>query len=347
MGGLNTVVKSMMKNVYLKPLFYAALTLVSFAPPCAADETEYFSLSVENDSMGGDSDRYYTSGVRFTYFNENTPVPPVISDLTDYVPTFDIDTQTATFFTLGHNIYTPKDIRLAQQPNDDRPWSAFVYGSIGLSNTTHNDDFPSHIDELEFTLGLIGPEALGEPIQKFVHKYLSNSPTPRGWRHQLDFEPGVNISWSRRMPYALSYDTNRFHARIEPNFSVALGNIRTHAGLGATLILGSNKNQDTPPRVRPAIPGTGVFSDNGDHVDWQVFAGIDGRLVGRDIFLDGNTFSDSHSVDKNYVVGDLSAGASLSYGDYRLSYTLNARSREFKTQDEESIFGSVTLTKRF
>ena len=35
----------------------------------------YLSLSVENDSIGGGTDHFYTSGVRLTYFNVNAPVP--------------------------------------------------------------------------------------------------------------------------------------------------------------------------------------------------------------------------------------------------------------------------------
>ena len=325
------------------------LLFTVIAPYASAQDYDknYLSLSVENDNLGGGTDRYYTSGVRATWFDSKINVPPIIDILAEKIPTFDLDDRTATFYTLGHNIYTPEDIRIAPQPQNDRPWAAFLYGSVGLANVTDNGDYPAHIDELEFTLGIVGPEALGEQTQKFVHKYVSHSPKPRGWRNQLDFEPGIVISWQRRIPYALTYDTKHFHARVEPNISVSLGNIRTNAGAGATLVLGSSKHQDTPQRVRPAIPGTGVFFTEKNKLNWQVFAGLDARLIGRDIFLDGNSFSSSHSVNKKYVVGDASAGFSLTYDDYRLSYTLNTRSKEFDGQDEESIFGSITLTKRF
>ncbi len=327
------------------------LTLITAAPFHAVSaqdmDKSYLSLSVENDNLGSGTDRYYTSGVRATWFNSKISVPPIIDTLADKIPTFDLNDKTATFYTLGHNIYTPADIKIATQPQDDRPWAAFLYGSVGLANITYNDNFPFHVDEMEFTIGVVGPEALGKPAQRFVHKYISNSPAPRGWGNQLDFEPGIIISWQRRIPYAFSYNTDYFHARIEPNFSLSLGNIRTNAGIGATLVLGSAKEQDTPPRVRPAMPGTGIFFTENYKFNWQVFAGIDGRAVARDIFLDGNTFSDSHSVDKKYFVGDASTGVSFTYDDYRMSYTLNARSKEFRGQDKNSIFGSVTITKRF
>ncbi len=315
--------------------------------PDNKEHRSYLNISVENDNLGGNSDRYYTSGVRATWFNSKVKVPNIIGVIAGKIPTFTLDNSTATFFTLGHNIYTPADIKLAQQPQYDRPWAAFLYGSVGLANITYNDGLPFHVDEMEFTLGVVGPEALGEQAQKFIHKYVSNSPEPMGWDNQLNFEPGIVISWQRRIPYALSYDTDYFHARLEPNFSVSLGNIRTNAAAGATLVIGSAKKQDTPPRVRPAIPGTGMFFTKNHKFNWQIFAGIDGRAVAHDIFLDGNSFSDSHSVDKEYFVGDASAGFSLIYDDYRLSYTINARSKEFKRQEHESIFGSITLTKRF
>lgn len=335
-------------SLALLPLFTAGIALAQNNENTQKPDSRYLSISVENDNFGGNSDRYYTSGVRATWFDARTDVPKVIQELTKSIPTFDVNEETGTFFSLGHNMYTPADISIESQPADDRPWAAFLYGSVGLTNVTYNEDASTHIDELEFTLGVVGPEALGKPIQRFVHEYITpESSDPRGWKNQLDFEPGVMISWQRRVPYAWSFDSDYFNARVEPNFNITLGNIRTHAGIGGMFVIGSSQLQDTPPRVRPAIPGTGVFLDSGNTIDWQIFAGAEGRAIAHDIFLDGNTFSDSHSVDKRYFVGDLSAGAALSYDDYRLAYTFNYRTKEFKTQNEDSIFGSLTLTKRF
>lgn len=316
----------------------------------AGDESPSFlSFSHENDNLGGGTDRYYTSGARVTYFDAGIEVPPVIDELADHIPTFDLNETTSVYYTLGQNLYTPANIKLAAQPENDRPWAGFLYGSVGLTTATYNEDETrAHIDDLEFTLGIIGPEALGEQTQKFVHKYISNSPKPMGWNNQLGFEPGFIVTWSRRVPYALRYDLfDDINFRVEPNYTIALGTIRTYAGAGATMVLASSKSMDTPTRVRPAIPGTGAFNTNDRDFNWQIFAGLDGRLVGRDIFLDGNTFRDSHSVDKKYLVGDASAGVSFTYDDYRLSYTLNKRTKEFDEQEKGSVFGSVTLTTRF
>lgn len=309
-----------------------------------ADDHNYLSFSIENDAIGGGKDENYTSGVRLTYFDVNTPVPPVIDKLADMVPTFDLNETTSTFFTIGQNLFTPSDISVRELQEDDRPYAAWLYGSVGLVSATKN-----HLDELEFTAGVVGPEALGEQTQKFVHSNISDSETPRGWSNQLDFEPGVIVSWRRRWPVWLTQNIGDFRFRVEPNVNVSLGNIYTFAGTGATLTLGPYKDrlQDTPPRVQPASAGTGFFDTPDNDLSWYLFAGLDGRAVARNIFLDGNTFSDSHSVNSDVFVADANAGFAFTYDDYRLAYTLTYRTKEFEGQDDPGIFGSLSLTTRF
>jgi lipid A 3-O-deacylase len=310
-----------------------------------SDKKNYFSLSVENDSMGGGADQFYTSGVRATWFNVNTQVPLWLDDLADHVPSIDINPSTSTFYSIGQNIYTPSDISNRETDPDDRPWAGFLYGSMGLQTYTNGN----HADEFELTLGVVGPEALGEPAQKFVHSHLTDSPTPHGWSNQLEFEPGVILSWARRWPMAVSYQAGDYVLGVEPNINASVGNIYTYAGTGAMLTFGpyQDRLQDVPMRVRPAMPGSGFFEAPSQNWSWFLFAGVDGRAVARNIFLDGNTFKDSPSVDKKLFVGDLTLGAAMTLGDYRLSYSYNVRSPEFDHEEGSSAFGSVTLTARF
>ena len=77
---------------------------------------------------------------------------------------------------------------------------------------------------------------------------------------------------------------------------------------GLTLRLGEDLQRDFgPPRVRPALAGSGMFRPTGQF-SWYVFGGAEGRVVARDIFLDGNTFRDSLSVDKKRFVADFQVG---------------------------------------
>ena len=215
-----------------------------------AEQKNFINVLVENDLLGGGTDQYYTSGVRLSYFNVNTPVPNGLDEIADAIPTFDLNDTTSTFFTLGQNLYTPDDISIAAAQPNDRPWAAFLYGSAGLVTLEDN-----HIDELEVTLGVIGPEALGEQTQKFIHKHLSDSPLPKGWKNQLDFEPGLIISAQRRWPRLWYKDFSGFRLQAEPNINVSLGNVYTYAGTGLNIAFGPYEGylQDTPSRVRPGM----------------------------------------------------------------------------------------------
>lgn len=310
----------------------------------------FLSFSYENDLIGDGQDKYYTSGVRLTYFNTNTNVPRYLDKAADAVPGFDLNETTSTFFTLGQNLYTPSDVTTRAPQKNDRPYAAWLYGSIGMATLTED-----HLDELELTLGVVGPEALGEQTQKFIHRHITDSNIPKGWSNQIDFEPGVILSWQRRWPQGIGGDWyadigNKWRIRAEPNVNVSLGNIYTYAGTGLMLTMGPYQDtlQDTPPRVKPAMAGTGYFDVPDQDWSWYVFAGLDGRAVARNIFLDGNSFdSNSPSVDKNILVGDAVGGIAFTLHDYRLSYTANYRTKEFKDQSEDTFFGSITLTTRF
>lgn len=304
---------------------------------------QFLTLTVENDMFGRGSDQNYTNGVRITYFDTGLQ-SPVLADLMDkYLPNFDVNETTSVYYALGQNLYTPQDITRKQPDPDDRPYAAFLYGTAGLATVT--DD---HIDEIELTLGMIGPAALGEFAQEEVH-HLVDSDDPKGWDHQLKNEPGLMLSMQRRWPDALHADNEWFYTRLTPHIGTTLGNVYTYANTGFTVqFLPSQYRWQSPPmRVRPAIPGNGFFAVPQDKFAWSLFAGVEGRAIARNIFLDGNTFESSPSVDKKHFVMDANVGAALTYGHKQISYTLNWRSKEFEGQDRADLFGVINFGYRF
>ncbi len=307
------------------------------------EDADFLTLTIENDNFGKGTDQNYTSGVRLTYFNYSVEVPDFAYRLADFVPTFEINETTSVYYSAGQNLYTPEDITSRTPDSEDRPYAAFLYGSAGFTSLTNN-----HIDEMEVTLGVIGPWALGQEAQKFVHDIIEVD-DPSGWDKQLDNEPGFILSWQRQWPAAYTAKTGSLNFRAMPHAGVSLGNVYIYgsAGLSLQLTPSEYKWQSNPLRVRPSIPGSGFFAVPDSHFAWSLFAGLEGRAVGRNIFLDGNTFSDSPSVDKKYFVADLNAGLSMTYGRTQISYTLDWRSEEFQGQDDASLFGAVSVGYRF
>ena len=242
------------------------------------------------------------------------------------------------------NLYTPENISSRIQDSRDRPWAGWLYLSLGMNTITDN-----HIDEVEATIGMVGPASFGEEAQKFIHRHVTSSPSPKGWSNQLDNEPGLMLAWQRSWPRSLSADIGPLFFSAAPYAGVTLGNVYTYANSGISLRLGpgSEKWQDAPVRVRPAMPGSGFFEIPASGWSWYVFAGAEARAVARNIFLDGNTFSDSHSVDKNPLVSDLNIGLAITYDQFRVGYTLNYRTREFEDQSDPQIFGALNFGYRF
>ena len=73
------------------------------------------------------------------------------------------------------------------------------------------------------------------------------------------------------------------------------------------------------------------------------FMSCDGRVVLHDISLDGNTFRESHSVDKEIMVADVMAGIAFKKGNFKFTYSYVYRTKQFKTQDYDTIFGSLSF----
>ncbi len=67
------------------------------------------------------------------------------------------------------------------------------------------------------------------------------------------------------------------------------------------------------------MPGTGVYEIQRDKWGWSLFSGIEARAVAHDIFLDGNSFAKSYSVEKKPFVYDANAGVAFTYNNTRVS----------------------------
>jgi hypothetical protein len=100
-----------------------------------------------------------------------------------------------------------------------------------------------------------------------------------------------------------------------------------------------------PVRIDPSLPGSSFFEPTGA-VGGYIFAGVDGRAIARNIFLDGNTWQSSRSVDKVPLVGDLQLGAALTFRSFRLSFTHVFRTKEFTAQHHADQFGAINLSVR-
>ena len=326
----------------LRSLLAITLLLLPWGVALAEEKDDGIATFVlENDLFAGRDDEY-TNGFQISYLSGPDVVPKWVRDGAAMLPFLPFGSSVRGSVAIGQAMYTPSDIQLDDPPRDDRPYAGWAYVAVGL--IAENG---SELDQLQLQVGVIGPASLAEPTQKFVHQII-NSPEPRGWSHQLHNEPGIVLTYLHSNRAYASGELLGFAVDATPHFGGALGNVFTYANTGVTLRMGYNLPDDYgPPRMRPGLPGNGFFRSQDDGLGWYLFAGFDGRLVLRNIFLDGNTFGDSRNVDRNWAVADAQVGIAFTYGDYRLAYTHVFRTKEFGDDKGADAFGAVSLTMKF
>jgi len=319
------------------------MELFAVNPARAAGSTKNGTLSlvVEND-LFYDIDRHYTSGVRLNWVpSRESSTPEWAVKFARLVPWFPEKGEIRHGYALGQSVFTPGDIKIADPPLSERPYAGWLYGTIGLGLETGRQ-----LDQFALTIGMVGPASLAGQSQKIVHR-LIDSDDPKGWDTQLHNEPGIVVTCQRSLR---EFATTTFLGNqidFTPHAGIVIGNVFTYGNAGLTIRYGRQLPKDYgPPRIQPGLPGSGDFSPATDF-GWYIFAGFEGRVIGRNIFLDGNSFRDSRSVDKEYLVGDFQFGLVLDLSNIRLSYTHVLRTHEFRTQEGNDDFGAITLSVKF
>lgn len=312
------------------------------------------SLRVDNDMFGANGqDQGYTNGVKLSWMSPNLasytqdPCLPasaraVNSYLTWLHPQgFEQQNMVVSF---AHALFTPLDYSRSDLIEDDRPYAAALLASFGFNARSGDTLHATHL-----SVGIIGPAALGKPIQHGVHK-ITGSHKFHGWDNQLHNEPVFLLAHERMHRFPGSSQRGAWGWDAIGHWGAGVGNLATYANLGGEIRYGFRLPDDfgsTPLRLageNTAPPRT--YSKNSG---WSghLFASINGKAVLRDITLDGNTFRNSHSVSKRHFVADIGYGLSLSYNEWKLTIARYHRTREFRGQKETPVFGSVTLSRQF
>ncbi|HEX7775422.1 MAG TPA: lipid A deacylase LpxR family protein [Parvibaculum sp.] len=322
--------------------------------PAITPDGGFVTFEVENDLFAklANTDRHYTNGLKASWLSApTTDLPGWLKDISA-PPLFGLFTNDKNVTGVSHRvgvalsqeIFTPDDTTRRAPIPTDRPYAAWLHTTLSLESIRTNELGEAWQDQWKLDLGLVGPDALGRQVQNTWHEIIGAGQA-NGWAHQLRDEPTVNLSFERawrsnlfQTPKMLGLATD-----IIPYGTVAAGNALTYAGVGGVWRIGPTLPDDFgPPRIYPGTGGSEWFHAS-TGFDWYLFTGVEARAVVRDIFLDGNTFRDSMSVDKKPLVGDFKLGAVAVFRSARLSFTHDFRTREFFGQPKIDQFGSIVL----
>ena len=297
------------------------------------------TLKSENDIFASGEDGHYTNGLEIDW-SFKPDRDHWTRALADALPGWSANSLDGAAYRFGQQIYTPEDIDKRRLIEDDRPYAGVLYAGLSLFDDEQLVGW-RRTSGLYFDVGIVGPGAGGRTVQKNFH-HLIGSDEPEGWHNQLHNEPFVNVAYNTA--WWKQGQLGTLETEYGPSVGFAVGNLYTYAATGLGLRLGQGLNKSFGvPAVAPA-QGSRIFFEADSGFNWYVFASVEGRLMAYNMLLDGNTFEDSHSVDRRPWVGDAQIGLALSWNRWQLTYSSVWRTHEFEEQDSGDQFGSITLS---
>ena len=317
--------------------------------PADAADAWTFNFYFEND-LFTNTDQQYTNGVRLSFvspdidsFVDDDTLPQWQRDINRYLTYFDPTTEgfgqapsRRFIFTVGQEMYTPADRERRTADPNDRPYAGWLYAGFGYHTATARK-----MNSLEVNLGMVGPASLAHQSQDFIHD-LRGFKKFKGWDNQLHNELGVQLLFEQKQKLMYEVLNKRWQHDFITHTGGSFGNVKTYLNAGAEYRIGWNLPHDF---------GTSALRDprfsSQNYWGVHAFVSLDGRWVLRDIFLDGNTFQDSPSVDKKDFVADAAYGVAATYEKWKMSISHVYRTQEFDEQDGGHNFGSIAVSYSF
>ncbi|MGD9660217.1 MAG: lipid A deacylase LpxR family protein [Porticoccaceae bacterium] len=351
--------QAVLKNFSLMTLSFCLLApaLGDEAPSdqLSLDDAWTVNLYLEND-LFGETDQNYTNGIRLSWVSpnltsyDNDPDVPkwinTINNRFDKLLGFKETPTRNLVISLGQSIYTPETIEARELLVDERPYAGYLYLGFAYHGRTEN-----RLDSVEVNLGIVGPSSLGEQAQDNIHN-IRGLDKFQGWDNQLSDEPTLQLVYENKLRLFKHHLPTGLEQDFISHAGAALGSVAIYANAGGEYRFGWDLPEDFgTSAVRPggdnSAPGKGDIRLR--HVDKFIyglhgFISVDGRMVGRDIFIDGNTWENSHRLDREYFVADIAVGFSFLVRNWKLSYAQVFRTKEFKGQPRHHEYGSLTLS---
>jgi len=311
-------------------------------------------VRVDNDVFGGSGqDQGYSNGVMLTIVSSNLVnfvddpcLPRPARWLNQYLgwlyPSgFD---QQNMVLGIGQALFTPHDKNRTDLILEDRPYAAALLVTLGY-NARSGDQLRTS----QLRIGLVGPSARGEQVQSGWHRIIGVDRF-EGWDNQLRDEPILQLVHERMRRWPGTARQGGWGWDAIGHWGAGLGNLSTYANTGAEWRFGFSVPEDfgSAP-LRPAGENTAPKRLRLGDEDWagHGFVSVDARWVLHNITLDGNSFKQSHSVDKRAFVADIGYGLAVTRGAWKLAFARYHRTREFNGQQELPVFGSFTISRKF
>ncbi len=301
----------------------------------------------ENDSSflkpNNASDRHYSNGIAATFTHQ----PVWAGPFADYAPLGESFDRTAAGYILGQMMFTPERITASKLIRSDRPYAGYLFAGLYLQRANE-----SVFDHAQIDLGIVGPSSGTESLQESIHNNF-NADDPKGWDNQLKDEPTIQLTLRRKWrsdPGTLTAFDHSLEQQWIPYVELGIGTVHRYVLLGTTYRVGMNLPDDFGPgRLADPASFTALIDlDKAQPTTCYGFVRVAGRAVEHNLFLEGNTYRSSHSVNAETLTGEVQTGIALehTFKGWRIkgSYAQTFITEQFEGQDGPDSFGAVMLS---
>ncbi len=270
----------------------------------------YFRFHYDNDYFTK-SDEYYSQGITFDFVHpaiKRFPLAKLLWKPFAGKPQFGI-----SFNLFG---YTPTSILSDSILYGDRPFNA----NISLKT------FLIQVDEIKhqqistaFSVGVMGPAALGFEIQYNIHKWLKN-PLPHGWEFQTKNDIIINYQLNYEKQLVAAGNNFLLNAAAEAR----LGSLNTKATGGFNLMAGRFNKRYT------------AVTNKKRKAEYYFYAQSRVNIIGYDASMQGGLLNRKSpyliaAADVNRITFQADAGIIVNFRKLYLSYTQSILTKEFRT----------------
>ncbi len=326
-------------------LLGAALLLA--AEVAQADDTNTLIVRFDNDLFTG-TDREYTNGLQVGMASatvesfDDADFAPRLRSINRKLEWLQPKgfSENNVAWIVGQRMFTPEDWSLTEPDPRDRPYAGLLFAGL-----TYNGRDANSLHSTTIEAGIVGPSAFAEQTQHAVHRAVG-ADRFLGWDQQLNDEPVFRILHERFRRWDIQ-PWRRF-GDFTAHYGGSVGNLSTFANAGAELRFGKNlpDNFGTAPTLsygQDTAPTR--WGGPSRRVSIHGFIAVDARAVLHDITLDGNTWRDSASVEREPYVAELALGVALTWREWEATVGTVYRTKEYATQEREARFGTVTFRR--
>ncbi len=289
-----------------------------------------FGFKTDNDAyLFTTQDRYYTNGL-FINYRHATNQQKLGKQLEKVV--YEI--------SAGQRMYNPIS---GQSPNPqvhDRPFAAYLYVGGNVSIFSKKES----VLKIGAELGTVGPDALGEDVQKTLHKIVGFYEI-KGWEYQIANELTVNLSAQYNRLLHRS-ETNIIDFSFEGYANVGT----TFNGAGAGVLFRAGRiNQLFNSASTNSVISNHRKTEKLVKSEFFFYAKPQLNYVAYDATVSGSLFNDESPITfgTKPLVFAQQVGFNYSSNRFTVDYSLIFKSKEIKSTAKPHQFGSISMYYRF